>query len=212
MFCVKCGTAIPDEAKFCSACGVETEVAGNTEAEALVHQKGVHCPTFPEDLSIGRRLLSKAGAMAKFYEEYNPGWKRMNQGVVFILHKNGIRVCFPDGQKDIRVHYSQVIDVVRYEDRGSLIKYRQQRVGVAGGAIAGGLLLGPLGAIVGAIAGTGNQEIKENDFLVLHFWDVETRHPRTLLLCDRFGKGKFKTMAERANEQIMRYREILKGG
>jgi len=172
-----------------------------------VEELGLLCPEFPPNLSIGRRLMSRSGVMAKFYEEYNPQWKRMNQGVVFILHKNGIQVYFPDRQKDIQIHYHQVIGEVLYEDRASIIKYKEQSKGVVGSALVGGLLFGPLGAVVGAVAGTGTEQVKENDFIVVHCWDSETRTPKTLLLCQRFAERQFKNMVKLANSELVRYRE-----
>ena len=212
MFCVKCGVELPDDAKFCSGCGAPVERTPMDEAASLVEQLGTECPEFPSDLSIGRRLMSKPAAMAKFYEEYNPLWKRINESVVFITHKNGVKVYFPGSQKDIMIHFSQIIDWIRTEDRASLIKYKEQSSGVVGGALAGGLLFGPLGAVVGAIAGTGTEQFKENDFIVLYCWDPTTRGPRTLLLCERYAERKFKKVVLWANLQLKEYRARVAGG
>ena len=164
------------------------------------------CPEFPNDLSLGRRLWTKPATMAMFREEYNPDWGKPTHEVVCMTHKRGIRLYCPM-HGDIRIHYSQVIEALRYEDRTTVVAYTEEGKNPIGRAIAGGLVLGPLGAIVGAISGIGTEKVKENDFIVMYLWDAETKKPRSVLVSGRFKEKSFKKFIDPANCELARYRE-----
>ncbi len=67
------------------------------------------------------------------------------------------KVCLISGVNSIRVYgYKDILDVELVEDGKSLMKTSSGSI--AGRAIVGGILLGPLGAVVGGVTGKKNKE------------------------------------------------------
>ena len=54
---------------------------------------------------------------------------------------------------------------------------------VIGRAVVGDLIMGPLGAVIGGMSALGaKQGVVVTQYVVINFWDVNTRTPQTLLI------------------------------
>jgi hypothetical protein len=81
-------------------------------------------------------------------------------------------------QSFLKIHNKQIINIQAVE-RTALV---QESKSVGARALAGGLVLGPVGAIVGGLTGLGTKTTAYDGYLVVNYWDSETRTPRTLLV------------------------------
>jgi hypothetical protein len=176
------------------------------EAVAWVEEHMLTCPELPADLSVGRRLILRPSATALYREEQNPVWGRSTQEVVCMIHKRGIRIYFPSGT-DVRIHHSQIIDFLRYEERISPAACTEQGKNPIGRAILGGLAFGPAGAIVGAVSGIGTETVMQSDHIVIYCWDASTKKARALLLCGNLKKRSFEDFVNSANKDLRQLRE-----
>lgn len=73
------------------------------------------------------------------------------------LYDDHLTIKLPLGKQDVSLKYSQITDVFY----GLQTEIIQTGKSVIGRALAGGLLFGGLGAVVGAVSGTGTKEKKE---------------------------------------------------
>lgn len=57
---------------------------------------------------------------------------------------------------------------------------------MVGRAVVGGLIMGPLGAIVGGISGTSMKDsLVVTQYVVINFWDISTKTAQSILIqCD----------------------------
>lgn len=81
------------------------------------------------------------------------------------------------------IHNSQIISIVKT----SSAELGQVNKSVVGRAVLGGVILGPLGAIVGGMSGIGSKSgLVAHQYLAINYWDTNTRSPQTILLtCDK---------------------------
>lgn len=73
------------------------------------------------------------------------------------LYEDHLEIKMPLGKDKTTLLYSQITDV----EYGSVTEIVKKNKSVLGRAVAGGLLLGGLGAVIGAVSGTGKKEKKE---------------------------------------------------
>lgn len=110
----------------------------------------------------------------------------------------GIPLARPDQLKTLR--YNQIQDVVYTSDIQTISKSKSP----IGRAIAGGLLFGGTGAVVGAISGSGSKEKKEYHFYLIINYTSKDGEDKFLQYEDKsLGGGMkfYKALKEKAGIQ-----------
>ena len=155
-FCPECGTKV-EGMKFCPECGYRI-VANDTK---LV------CPEFPEDMSLGKRdTVSSVGIYTKNKDDATI---LKNTSYTIECHENGIAIV-EWFKATLEIHYTQIISITQYDEQD--IKDKS----VVGRGIVGLAIGGPLGAVLGGMSGVG-QKTKNKYYLLIEYWDCETREP-----------------------------------
>lgn len=176
--CSECGKEISEKAISCPNCGNPI----NQTADLIKTEKKeiLKFPELPTNLEIGKQIVNWGGNAA-FDGVYNHGENLITKipsgKVKVILHTHGMQVV--KGFSFYPIHNSQIISL-KQTSQEELSKTDKS---VIGRAVVGGLILGPLGAIVGGMSGIGNKEkLKNKHYLVINYWDNETKSAQTLLI------------------------------
>lgn len=176
--CPECGKEISDKALFCQYCGNPM----NQIIDVIQSQNEnlLKFPELPTNLEIGKQIVNWGGNAA-FDGEYSHNENVVTEipsgNVKVILHTHGIKVL--KGLTFYPIHNSQIISL-KQTSREELIRTDKS---VIGRAVVGGLILGPLGAIIGGMSGIGSKEkLKDKNYLVINFWDKKTKAAQTLLI------------------------------
>lgn len=206
MYCTNCGEEVSQEDNFCQNCG--SEVKSNNKAVKETEPKQIQQPS-SSDLShinftenIGRKLWTAKHLQTKYKGGSCLDVKEGPAAILF--HKRGLRI-HSGFFKSFKIPYSNII-TVKYEDRDSMGNYKTKDKSVVGRAAAGGLLLGPLGAVLGGMSGIGSKSKKldkETDYLIINYWDKETKSNEVLLFAEDNKRKKF-------NEFVNEYRKRKK--
>ena len=188
--CPECGKEISDKAMCCPNCGVplnhtnESMLTTLSEPEIVVSEELILCPeVFPDDLRIGQQITNWKfdAAFDGFYSQAENTITAIPSGKVQVtLHTHGIRIW--GGLNMYDIHNSQIINIVKT----SSAELVQTNKSVIGRAVVGGLIMGPLGAIVGGMSGLqAKEKLQVRQYVVINFWDVETRTSQSILIqCD----------------------------
>lgn len=171
--CYECGSHISDRAPACPRCGAPKE-----------SPKAAPDPTFPDlaaDLSVGRMITNWNGC------EVCPGIFYADESEVALPVAGPVSVCVYErglaltgsgitiGSVFWTCHYSLIVSVVA----GAAREEQSASGSVAVSAVVGAAIAGPVGAIVGGMAGMKPKKTTDG-FLAITFWDVESRRQRTL--------------------------------
>ena len=166
--CPECTSQVSSLAISCPQCGCP--ISPPIARESGVATVGVTAPKFPDGINFN------------FFEDAS-GWFAPNNmsgkvldgstaygahpgATVSIFRKvEGIWVIGLESQV-VAIHYAQVASVNFLPK----IKSEEKKKSVVGRAVLGGIVLGPLGAVVGGISGVGT---KTNFFdgFVVNYWD-----------------------------------------
>ncbi len=176
--CPECGKEISEKALSCPNCG--NPMNQTIDVIQAKKEELLKFPELPVNLEIGKQIVNWGGNAA-FDGEYNQNEnvvKEIPSGKIkVILHTHGLQVV--KGLTFFPIHNSQIISI-KQTSRDELIRTDKS---VIGRAVVGGLILGPLGAIVGGMSGIGSKEkLKNQNYLVINFWDKETKAAQTLLV------------------------------
>ena len=77
-----------------------------------------------------------------------------------------------------------------------------EKKSVIGRAVVGGVLLGPLAAVVGGMSGIGSKtKTIGNYLLVITFWDVYTHQVQTILICTKSESVNFINRVEKEKQK-----------
>lgn len=208
--CPDCGKQVSRRAPSCPHCGCPvTEVI----IENFPTESNLLPPEFPENLSLGNVPFSMTGFFAALIEEGGSTIAAVSPGPKAVFfHRNGIQIkgmsASTSPQLPYNIHYSQIIDA-KYSDRTSMVKWIEKEKTVIGRAIAGAIVCGPIGAIVGGISGIGKKKIGNPHYLIVNFWEINDSleaTPQTLLFCGYKGLGFMKkddlvNLAKKINKQ-----------
>lgn len=191
--CPECGKEISDKAKSCPNCGCPIKEASIESAK----EKKEPFPDFPAVMDIGTQITNwklDAAIDGVYFHSENVITKIPEGNVNVLLHTNGI--CIQKGLSFYYISNQQIINLTITNQE----RIVSENKSVIGRAVVGGLLLGPLAAIVGGISGLGTkQKLKGKYYLVINYWDVNSRQIQTLLICtkqildsfiDRYNKEK----------------------
>lgn len=144
------------------------------------------------------------GLFNKKEKAIKANFKNVETNTIFTLElledklQIGIPLARPDQLKTLR--YDQIQDVVYSSDIQTVSKSKSP----IGRAIAGGLLFGGTGAIVGAISGTGSKDKKEYHFYLIINYISKDGEDKFLQYEDQsLGKGLsfYKALKEKAGIQ-----------
>lgn len=182
--CPECNKEISDKAVSCPNCGCPVNQLNinldNDDSELLNY------PELPEDLSIGKQIANWAynAAMEGIYENNNSSIDKIPSGKVHVLlHRKGLCITSSFFVPVQQIHYSQIISAFEISQK------EIENKSTIGRAVAGGLIFGPLGAVIGGVSGIGSKNIMKY-YLCINYWDIETRKPIVISIgCKISGLG-----------------------
>lgn len=213
--CPECGNEVSTSAVACPKCGFpivnapsvfETvshdvtveDIKSGTDSNNNVVQEPF--PVLPTVMNVGKQIANwsfDAAIQDCYYLAEVNYTKYIKEGKVNILaHTNGI--CINSGLDFFYISHEQLIDL-RFVDHKQLISKQKS---VIGRAIVGGVLLGPLAAVVGGISGIGTKtKAIGNYLLVITFWDVYTHQVQTIFICTKRESLPFINRVEKEKQK-----------
>jgi hypothetical protein len=182
--CPECNKKISDKAISCPNCGMpiarSIDKQNDSNEENQSDAELLQFPELPSDLNIGQQITNWHfdASIDGFYDRTENTVNAISHGEVsVILHTHGIQVF--KGLTFFPIHNSQIISI-KTASKGEIVSANKS---VIGRAIAGGLILGPLGAIIGGMSGVGLKEkFIDKHYLIINYWDVDTKSAQTLLI------------------------------
>lgn len=187
--CPECGKEISDKSTTCINCGFP--IGENLEKTDLAVNEPF--PDLPSNLNIGAQIFDLSGG-TEANVRYSSDKKFMNlknTNYDILLHHNGISIS--ELSKIVfTIHKSQIVNIFQYQDTITTDG------DVVGSAIAGGLLFGPVGAVVGGMAGTKKKEVYGN-ILCIEFWDVNSK---SKVILSFFSDKKVSAFISRCQSQL----------
>lgn len=102
---------------------------------------------------------SKKGSIISDYFMllHDVGQLKANNAVDVAIYNDHLELSAPMSKQPISLNFSQITDVYY----GFETEIREKNKSIIGRAAAGGFIFGPVGAVVGAISGTGKKEEKK---------------------------------------------------
>lgn len=204
--CPECGKEICDKAKACPNCGCPIAEENSTTQiiqERNVESESTPFPELPVVLNVGKQIVNwglNAALQNCYYVQDENYTHYIKEGKVTVAaHTNGISIS--GGLNFFYIHHAQIIDM-------KFIKHDNlsvQNKSVIGRAAVGGLILGPLGAVVGGMSGLGSKYKKLGAYLfIINFWDVYTHKIQSILLSSPIDAIGFiqKVESEKAKNNI----------
>ncbi|MDD2286957.1 MAG: zinc ribbon domain-containing protein [Paludibacter sp.] len=179
--CPECGKEISNKAISCPNCGLPlTREISQLETKSEEQLEILPFPKLPENLDIGKQIVNWAydAAFNGFFDGRENTLSVIPSGkVMVLLHTHGIRLI--SGLTFYPIHNSQIISL-KTVTQEELVKTDKS---VIGRAVVGGLILGPLGAIVGGMSGIGSKEKFINkQYFIINFWDTQTQSAQSILI------------------------------
>ncbi len=178
--CSECGKEISDKAISCPNCGNPINQSIDIIKNEIKNEEELKFAELPDNLEIGKQIVNWGGnaAFDGYYDQRENLITEIPSGTVkVILHTHGMHIV--KGLIFYPIHNSQIISL-KQTSQEDLSKTDKS---VIGRAVVGGLILGPLGAIVGGMSGIGSKEkIKNKHYLVINYWNKLTKAPQTLLI------------------------------
>ncbi len=179
--CPECDKQISDKAISCPNCGVPiTKEILDTEKSIDEKMEILPFPNLPQNLDIGKQITNWAfdAAFDGFWDGRENTLSVLPSGkVTVLLHTHGIQIM--SGLNFYPIHNSQIISL-KTVSKEELVKTDKS---VIGRAVVGGLILGPLGAIVGGMSGIGSKEkFIDKQYFIINFWDITTQSAQSILI------------------------------
>lgn len=199
--CSECGKQISDKAISCPNCG--NPINQTIDVAKIENTELLQFPNLPKNLEIGEE--KEVAIFAGFYDgnEHVNTRLPINGEIHVNSHINGIKLSSVPwlGSAYFEIHNSQIISL----KQTTLSKISEMDKSVIGRAVVGGLILGPIGAVVGGMSGIRNKKkIVDKNYLVINYWDIETKSIQTLLI-----SGKIEMIAffiGRHNSEDVQYK------
>jgi len=178
--CSECGKEISNKAEVCVNCGNPISLLESNNK--IISNDKLQFPVLPEDLKIGNQITNWGGdaLLNGYYDSEINIVDGISQGEVSVLLcENGIKLTNSIFLSGIELHNAVIINL-NQTSKSELIKVEKS---VVGRAVAGGLILGPLGAVIGGLSGVGNKESeKKTSYLLINFWDLLSKEPNTVII------------------------------
>lgn len=179
--CPDCNTDISDKAKICIKCGypiqqlsqeiiIDQEIMIDTELENTVADIGN-----ARDFNIHQQIAnwSGNGVLKNITSQIEKGdlGSLCSGDFIFYRHKSGVRIRNKsNGNDSYDVNYRQIIDITETTAEEMV----QKNKSIIGRGIAGGLLLGPAAAVVGALSAMNTTSLKKLTIIKFSFCDPVT--------------------------------------
>lgn len=204
--CPECGREISSLAVNCPNCGYpivsEKKTPATPHSSSAQDEEYVNLdlirefPMFPVVMNVGNQIVNwgfDAALQDCYYSASANYTQYVKEGKVDVLaHTNGI--CIMGGLTPFYISYQQIIDM-KFISHKQLINEDKS---VIGRAVVGGLLLGPLGAVVGGISGVGSKtKTIGNYYFVINFNDVYTHRIQTILISTKSENVRFIERCEK---------------
>lgn len=206
--CPECGNEVSSSASACPKCGypianlpsASRNVDPFVQATASNNEIEFHeqFPVLPTVMNVGKQIWGLDTIIPDTYyvQEINYT-KYIKEGKVNVMaHTNGI--CISSGLNYFYISHDQIIDM-------KFVTHKQlttEKKSVIGRAVVGGVLLGPLAAVVGGMSGIGTKTKTLGNYLfVINFWDVYTYQVQTIFICTKGEYPKFINRVEKEKEQ-----------
>ena len=209
--CPECGKEISDKAVACPHCGYPvgnefTSASNSKEETALIEES---FPGFPTVINVGKQVVNwtmDAAAECFYEEDFNTvKYLKNGKGNIFV-YTNGI--CIDLLYSKLLLSFDQLIDM-RYSSYEKIISEKKSK-SVIGRAAVGGVLLGPVGAVVGGLSGLGSTEVAskkiKTEAIAIEFWDVYT-HTRQIIAVE----VPFVNEGNRLIDRVMSEKKERKG-
>ena len=179
--CPECNKEISDKALSCPNCGLPINILqAHTDSITIKESEQVQFPTLPADLNIGQQITNWAfdAAIDGDFDRTENTVQEIPHGKVSIaLHTHGVQIF--KGLTFYPIHNSQIINI-KTASKGEII---QSSKSVIGRAAVGGLILGPLGAVIGGMSGLNKTEkFIDKNYIIINFWDINSSSAQTILI------------------------------
>jgi hypothetical protein len=180
--CPECGKEISDKALSCPNCGVPMHNALDNALDVEIDnsEELLVFPELSQDLNIGQQITNWSfdAAIEGFYDRTENSALSIPHGKVNIaLHTHGIQVW--TGLTFFPIHNAQIISL-NTASKGEIVSAGKS---VVGRAVVGGLILGPLGAVIGGMSGIGTKEqFVDKHYIIINYWDIDTKSAQSLLI------------------------------
>lgn len=194
--CIECGKEISDKAISCPNCGCPIEKSPNEEisndgnvSNDSKEDNSLEFPQLPTILNAGKQIVNwgfDAGLEGGYYYSENVVHEIPEGDVKIALHTNG--VCIWKGTAFYYISDQQIINISTATEDQIMTESKS----IIGRAIVGGLILGPLGAVIGGMSGVGSkQKLKGKYYLIINFWDLMSQSAQTLLISTKIKPDRF---------------------
>lgn len=198
--CVECGKQVSSLAVACPGCGcpLSSEAPSNTMPKR---------PDLPTNLQVFTSVSlfsftpgivwGKVSAISDF-----PG---VNLGCSASVDRYEEGIGLSAGGKYLRIHYSQIASV-QFTKAASV---KETSKSILGRAAVGAVFLGPVGAIVGGLSGTGKNS-KPVDAMQIMFWSDDFNRYCTLVIeSERSGLESYSACIAKESEKYKVLHEAL---
>jgi hypothetical protein len=186
--CPECDKQISDKADSCPNCGCPINLISLKQVvnHEIALAEELECPDFPDDMSVGKVVgnwFSNVTVFGTFKKDLcTPAI--ITNGVFddgkVVLCEYGLQI--ESGRlipSLTNVHFSQMMSIRETSEE----ELAQSGKSVLGRATVGGLLLGPVGAVIGGMSGLGKTTKQlTKKILVTSFWDAHIRRPQLIVL------------------------------
>ena len=186
--CPECGNEVSTLATNCPSCGCPIKnnpnvVCNTSQITKSNHEEILSFPELPTVMNIGSQITDwglDAVLRDCYYLQESNHTNYLQEGSTLVAaHSNGISIAGSGLNLNFNIAYEQIIDM-------KFVSHKQlssEDKSVIGRAVVGGLLLGPLGAVVGGISGIGSKTVTlGNYYFAINFYDVYTHSIQTILL------------------------------
>ncbi len=204
LICTECGGKVSDKATACPHCGAPVTEVGTTSTKEKPHNDSPFIerentnafPNLPVVMNVGDQITNwglDAALQNCYYSADANHTHYIEEGKVNVMaHTNGI--CISRGLSFFYIAYEQIIDM-KFMSHQQISKEGKS---VIGRAVVGGILLGPIVAVVGGLSGVGNKnKLIGNYYLVINFYDVYTHSVQTLLISTKTENPRFIERCEK---------------
>lgn len=208
--CPECGNEVSDSAIACPKCGfpiANVPATSETTSSDLMNSNDdvvqEPFPSLPIVMNVGKQIVNwgfDAAIQDGYYLAEVNYTHYIKEGKVNVLaHTNGI--CINSGLDFFYIAHEQLIDM-------KFITHKQlmsEKKSVIGRAVVGGVLLGPLAAVVGGLSGIGTKTKSIGNYLlVITFWDVYSHQVQSIFICTKAESVNFinRVDKEKQNQNI----------